>query len=95
MRIRWLKRTDLDVEEAFDWLAEHNLTAAWEMLARIRKRGDEDLAEHPELGRLGRVRGTRELVMTGTPYLLIYRIKGEALHILRVLHGRQQWPPEP
>jgi len=58
----------------------------------VRKRGDKDLAEHPELGRLGRVRGTRELVVTGTRYLLIYRVKGDEIQILRVLHGRQQWP---
>ncbi len=94
MKIRWLKRTTLDIEEAFDWLAERNPAAAWEMLERIRKRGNEDLAEHPELGRIGRVSGTRELVVTGTPYLLVYRIKGDELQILRVLHGHQQWPPE-
>ncbi len=41
MKIRWLKRTELDIEEAFDWLAERNLTAAWEMLDRIRKRGKQ------------------------------------------------------
>ncbi len=64
------------------------------MLDRIRKRGNADLAEHPELGRVGRVGGTRELVVTGTPYLLVYRIRGDELQILRVLHGRRQWLPD-
>ena len=93
MRIRWLKRTDLDLEEAFDWLAERNLVAAWEMLDRVRKRGNQDLAAHPEIGRPGRVRGTRELVVAGTHYVLVYRIQPQEIQILRVLHGAQKWPP--
>ena len=93
MRIRWLRRCDEDIEAAFDWLAERNLDAAWELLARLRKRALSDLAAYPEIGRSGRVSGTRELVVPGTSYLLVYRIRPEEIQILRVLHGRQQWPP--
>jgi toxin ParE1/3/4 len=46
----------------------------------------------PNSGRLGRVPNTRELVVTGSPYFLPYRIAGEAIHILRVLHGAGRWP---
>ena len=51
------------------------------------------LDQHPALGRPGRVEGTRELVVTRTNYVAIYQIDGEVIDILRVLHGRQQWPP--
>lgn len=53
------------------------------------------LAEYPKIGRIGRVAGTRELVVTGTPYIVVYRIEPTAAVILRVLHGAQRWPPEP
>jgi len=50
------------------------------------------LENFPELGRTGRKPDTRELVFTGLPYLAIYRIRGEAVEILRILHGAQIWP---
>ncbi len=53
------------------------------------------LAEFPEMGRAGRRRGTRELVVSRTPYLVPYRVRGELIEVLRVLHGRQRWPDAP
>jgi toxin ParE1/3/4 len=50
------------------------------------------LAEHPAMGRSGRVPGTRELIITGTPYLIPYRVKGKVVEILRVFHGSRRWP---
>jgi toxin ParE1/3/4 len=50
------------------------------------------LAEYPLVGRAGRVPGTRELLVLGTPYLLAYRVKADAIEILRVLHGARRWP---
>jgi toxin ParE1/3/4 len=50
------------------------------------------LEKFPELGRTGRKPDTRELIFTGLPYLAIYRIHGDAIEILRILHGAQIWP---
>jgi len=50
------------------------------------------LSDNPALGRTGRVRGTRELVIAGTPYIVAYRVRGEVAQVLRVLRGAQQWP---
>ena len=50
------------------------------------------LERFPESGRPGRRPGTRELVVSQTPYLLPYRLRGELIEVLRVLHGRQRWP---
>ena len=54
----------------------------------------DHLSQHPEMGRSGRVQGTRELVVGGTPFIVIYRVKPKAqrIEVLRVLHGAQQWP---
>ena len=52
----------------------------------------ERLAEFPNRGRPGRVTGTRELVVPGTPYVIPYRLRGDRLEIVAVFHGRQKWP---
>lgn len=52
------------------------------------------LIEHPEIGRLGRKQGTRELVISGTPFIVVYRVmpRVKRIELIRVLHGAQQWP---
>jgi toxin ParE1/3/4 len=52
----------------------------------------ERLAELPNLGRPGRVTGTRELVVPGTQYVIPYRVRGDRLEVIAVFHGRQEWP---
>lgn len=41
---------------------------------------------------IGRIAGTRELAINGTPYVAAYAITETAVRILRVLHGAQEWP---
>jgi toxin ParE1/3/4 len=52
----------------------------------------ERLLRQPGMGHPGRVAGTRELVVVGTPYLIPYRVRGGRLELLAVFHGRQKWP---
>ncbi|MGC2204061.1 MAG: type II toxin-antitoxin system RelE/ParE family toxin [Stellaceae bacterium] len=52
----------------------------------------ENLIRFPHIGRPGRRMGTRELIISQTPYLVPYRIRGELIEVLGVLHGRQRWP---
>jgi toxin ParE1/3/4 len=51
----------------------------------------ERVAELPNLGRPGRVAGTRELVVPGTPFVISYRLGGDRLEVIAVFHGRQKW----
>ena len=55
---------------------------------------EKELLEHSSAGRSGRVKGTRELVITGTPFVIIYRLKMQLsqVQVLRVLHYARQWP---
>jgi toxin ParE1/3/4 len=50
------------------------------------------IQNHPEIGRPGRVVGTRELVVPQTPYVIPYRVRRERLELIAVFHGRQRWP---
>ena len=75
-----------------DYIAEHNPGAAARLEQRMVDATDQ-LLDHPEIGRIGRLRGTRELVVARTPYIVIYEIEGETVRILRVLHSAQRWPP--
>jgi plasmid stabilization system protein ParE len=52
------------------------------------------VATFPRSGRSGRIAGTRELVISRTPYIAAYRIAGDTVRILRVLHGSRRWPDD-
>ena len=54
----------------------------------------ERLAELPNLGRPGRVGGTRELVVPGAPYIISYRLRADRLEVIAVFHARQKWPKD-
>ena len=51
-----------------------------------------NLKLHPEIGRPGRVPGTRELVIAGTPFIVPYQVRSDTLVILRIYHSRRKWP---
>jgi toxin ParE1/3/4 len=93
MRIRWLDRAESDLAELFDYLLERNPRAARRVYDAIRDQVSK-LAEHPGIGRPGRVAGTRELVISGTPYIVAYTVDRRAgiVVVLRVLHGARRWP---
>lgn len=75
----------------FDYISEDSARAAIMIDERIEAEV-ERLARFPEIGRPGRIQGTRELVITGTPYIAAYSLSGARILILRILHGAQQWP---
>lgn len=93
MKIRWLRTALRNLDEQTAYIANDNSEAALRIVARVRD-AIERLARHPSLGRPGRVPGTRELVVSGTPYVIPYRVRGEQVEILRVFHGAQRWPEE-
>ena len=93
MKAVWTRAAIRDLTHAREYIARENPEAAREIAMRIVD-ATERVIQFPEVGRLGKMHGTRELVVTGTQYLMVYRVKKNAIHFLRVLHGRQQWPQE-
>ncbi|WP_374209579.1 type II toxin-antitoxin system RelE/ParE family toxin [Sinorhizobium meliloti] len=73
-----------------DHLAEDNPSAPFDMWDEI-ERQVQRLRDFPHSGRAGRIPKTRELVVTGTPFVVIYMV-GENVEVIRVLHGAQKWP---
>ncbi len=91
MRVEWTQQAKQDKAGQIDYIAQDNPLAAVSMGDEI-ERQVEMLAEHPKLGRTGRIKGTRELVVVRTPYIVAYRIKNDTVQVLRVLHGAQKSP---
>lgn len=82
-----------DLSGIADYYGPLNPIATLEMLDRVAG-VERMLSDHPLVGRTGRVAGTREVVVTGTPFLLVYVVSGNNVTILRVLDARQQWPDQ-
>lgn len=95
MQILWLDRAEADLNELFDYLLERNPRAARRVYDAIREHVRR-LADHPGIGRPGRVAGTRELVIPRTPYIVAYTVDRDVdtVVVLRVLHGARRWPEE-
>lgn len=93
MRLVWSAFALSDRDNIFTHIERENPAAAIAVDERMAVAARR-LCDFPESGRTGRVAGTRELVVTGTPYLAAYLVSGETVRILRVLHGAQQWPEE-
>ena len=91
MRVRWLRRALSNLDEEAEYVARDDPDAAARTVERIAT-SVERLASHPASGPTGRVPGTRELVVSGTPYLVPYRVRGETVEVLRVFHGARKSP---
>ena len=96
MQLKWTDLADADLDRIEAYIAKENdPVVAIDVVLGVINTVELILPDHPHAGRLGRVKGTRELVIDGVPFIAIYRIvEVNQLQILRVLHDTQQWPPE-
>ena len=92
MHVRYTKLALRDLEAVRSYTVTHyGGTATRDFLADLRKVID-DLPLFPDAGRKGRVHGTRELVIPQKPFIVAYRVLGDEVHILAVIHTSRQWP---
>ena len=95
MQIEWLETAANEFEAAIAWLEERNLIAAND-LARTALFQIDQLKHFPMIGRVGRDSKTRELVITQSRYIAVYRISANK-HLIEVLafkHEAILWPEE-
>jgi toxin ParE1/3/4 len=94
MRIVWSPEAIDDLVALRAYIAEDNKAAAQRTVLRILRHIEQLLSDHPDLGRPGRVPGTRELVVPRTPSIVPYRIRNNRIQVLRVYHGARRWPDQ-
>jgi len=91
MEIRWSPEAAADLTAIIRYIHQDHARAALRV-ARTIVRTVDQLKSFPNRGRPGRVAGTRELVFPPLPFVVVYRVKQDAVEIARVLHGAQRWP---
>ena len=91
MQIRWTKGAERNLKEVESYIAQDKPEAAVKTVIRVINAVGQ-LAEHPAMGRPGRVEGTRELIITGTPFIVPYRVRKNTVEVLRVFHHSRKWP---
>jgi toxin ParE1/3/4 len=92
MLVRWTKPAADDLTHICDYTLEQFGAIQARRTALAIYECAESLHTLPGRGRPGRVRDTRELIVSGLPFLIIYRIREDSVEITRVLHGAQKWP---
>lgn len=93
MAVRWTPRALRALDGIAEYIAVERPIAARQVVARVRL-AVARLEEHPELGRSGRVFGTRELIVPDTRLIVAYRsVKGD-VEVLAVVHTAMRWPED-
>jgi len=91
MKVRWTLQAAEDLKAAHEYLSHGSPGGADALVERVLSAIDF-LEQYPNLGRSGRIDGTRELVVTGTPFIVGYRLRHNQIEILGVLHAARKWP---
>ena len=92
MRILWSRRAVRHLAAMRDYIAADSERSA-AVVAALILGAVETLATQPAMGRAGRLPGTRELVIAGTPFFIPYRVREGRLELIAVIHGGRMWPP--
>lgn len=88
MNVFWTVPAERELVDIWLYIAIDSPDAADRMADRL-KSASQPLATHPRLGRASRRAKTRELVVAGTNYILIYRITKHGVEVLHVRDGRR------
>jgi toxin ParE1/3/4 len=88
----WSPEAIADLESLRAYIEQDDPAAAGRVALHIIHNVETLLPDHPDMGRPGRVSGTRELVIPKTPFIVPYRLEGNRIQILRVFHGARRWP---
>lgn len=92
MPIRWTSSAAFDLTQISDYTQVRFSPTQARRTALTIYDAAESLSTHPYRGRPGRKPDTRELVISGLPFVIIYRSRTNDIEILRILHGAQKWP---
>jgi toxin ParE1/3/4 len=91
IEIAWTPLAEAEAGEIHRYIAADGVAAADRQLHLVLE-SIQGLSLFPNKGRNGRVDGTRELVVPGTPYIVVYRLRVAGIQILSIVHGARRWP---
>lgn len=91
MELRWAEEAANDLERIAEYLFENAPGRAAEIVREIYS-APSALLTFPYRGRPGKKEGTRELVLSPLPYIVVYQVAGDVIHLARILHGAQKRP---
>lgn len=91
MKLRYTRLAHDDLVSLFAFIAKDDALAAQKVSRDIRA-GIDRLIQFPSYGRAGGVEGTRQFVVAGAPYIVVYEIEDETITILRIYHAAQDRP---
>ena len=94
MRIAWTRRYLQELASIGAYIDQHDPRAAARVVNTIHTKTNRLLSANPFIGRNGEIRGTRELVIPGTPYVVAYRVGDAQIDVLFVQHGARAWPQD-
>jgi toxin ParE1/3/4 len=93
MQVRWTESAAKDLRGITRYIRKDNPAAA-RAVAKTALDAADSLNRFPMRGRDGKIAGTREFVLSGLPYIVVYRVTKTAIHILHIYHGARNWPGE-
>jgi toxin ParE1/3/4 len=93
MRVVITVQAEYDLDQIVNYLLDRDPAAAFSVYDAITEQV-RSLVDFPYRTRQGRIPGTRELVISNYPYIVVYEIVSDEIIILHVNHSRMQWPPE-
>jgi toxin ParE1/3/4 len=93
MQVRWTTPAAQDLEEITRYIQKDSESAA-RAVAKTLFDAANSLDLMPSRGRVGRSPDTRELVVPGLPYIVVYQVTKTAIQILHIYHGARNWPAE-
>ena len=91
-KCKWTDKALNDLLIIQEYIAQDNPKASVDITKKIVLKVVEQLSKFQNIGKAGRVHGTRELIIPNTPYIAVYWIKSDAIEVLRVFHTSMKWP---
>jgi toxin ParE1/3/4 len=91
MKVIWTFEARQDRRDTFSYIAEHSPLAAVQM-DELFEEAAARLESYARLGRVGKIAGTREIVVHEN-YMLVYEVDEEEVRVLALVHTSRQWPP--
>jgi addiction module RelE/StbE family toxin len=91
LKIKLARLAANDLQAVEQYISQDKPSAAQAVIQRVME-AIENLAAFPSIGRGGRVPNTKELVVSGTPLIIVYQVRQDTLFIARVIHTARKWP---